>query len=106
MSAGVEGTRIGSASQSSPAGSGTSIIRFGSLLWLNQSRIWNCSQAAASTLSVEAGLNVVRRSSSLLTVRGFGSNRAGGTSARPSSSGTLRPKRVPAIPIDGNDRSL
>jgi hypothetical protein len=41
--------------------------------WLNQSRIMNWSQAAASTLSVVAGAKVWRVISSRLTRRGFGS---------------------------------
>src|SRR5215213_2804163 len=66
----------------------------------------NCSHAAASRLSVVAGWNSWRVRSSRLTVRGFGLSRAHSFSGYVNSMGTLRPKRVPALPIVGFSRSL
>lgn len=66
--------------QSVPGGSGTStlLVPTGNRLWLTQSCTWNWIQAAAITFSDFAGMKASRRSSSLLTVTGFGvSNRSG-----------------------------
>src|SRR5215218_5206092 len=79
---------------------------FSLLPWLSQSRIMNCSHAAASKLSVVAGWNSWRVRSSRLTVRGFGLKSAQSFSGYVSSRGTLRPKRVTAPPIAGFSRSL
>ena len=72
--------------------------------WLNQSCTSNWIHAAASRLSVVAGMNSFRVSSSRLTVRGFGSS--GFFSFTVCSSGTLRPKRLPRLPINGSSRLL
>ena len=72
---------------------------------MNQSCTWNWIHAAASTLMIVAGWNVVRVSSSRLTVRGFGVSRLA-VSGNVSFSGKLRPKRTPALPIRGQPRSL
>src|SRR5215210_2662251 len=74
--------------------------------WLNQSRIMNWIQGATRTLSVSAGWNWWRVSSSRLTVRGLGESSAGVGSGKVRERGTLRPKRVLALPIVGSPRSL
>ena len=66
----------------------------------------NCSQAAASRLRVVAGMKVSRVMSSRLTVRGFGVKSERSSSGTVSATGTLRPKRVLAAPINGMSRSL
>ena len=72
--------------------------------WLNQSCTSNWIHAPASRLSVVAGMNSLRVNSSRLTVRGFGSS--GFFSFAVYSSGTLRPKRLPRLPISGSSRLL
>lgn len=75
--------------------------------WLNQSRVSNCSQAAAITLSVVAGIICGPRASSVrLTTRGLGVMTRLPSSGSVNVKGTLRPNRVPAIPMAGADRSL
>src|SRR5579862_8730564 len=81
-------------------------LSFWLLPWLNQPRIMNCSQAAASRLRVVAGTNVWRDRSSRLTVLGLGLRMAGSGSGYVSRIGTFRPKRVRALPMVGLDRSL
>jgi hypothetical protein len=75
--------------------------------WLIQSWTWNWSHAAARRFSVVAGWNWSRVSSSRLTTRGLGLATIS-CSFRTSTrlSGTLRPKRAPALPIVGDERSL
>jgi hypothetical protein len=103
----VRGSRIGSSGQVSPAGRGTVKGRCGSEAWLNQSRVWNCSQAPAMTFRLVAGImSGPRASSAVLTRRGFGVISRGSRTGSVCRGGTLRPKRVPAMPIAGDDRSL
>ena len=105
-SAGVRGTRIGRSCQLSPASTGMSWVCVHTpFLCMNQSWTWNWIHAAPNTLRMFAGWNVVRVSSSRLTVRGFGVRRFA-VSGNVSLSGTLRPNRVPALPIRGHDTSL
>ncbi len=68
----------------------------------------NCSHEAASRLSPSTGWKPsLRVSNSRLTVRGFGLSRiVWSVSWRVCSMGTLRPKGVPALPIQGSFRSL
>ena len=74
------------------------------LPWLNQSCTSNWIHAPARRLSVVAGMNSFRVSSSRLTVRGFGS--IGSFSRTVYSSGTLRPNRLLRLPISGSSRLL
>ena len=74
-------------------------------LWTNQSCTWNWIHAAARTLRIVAGWNVVRVRSSRLTRRGFGFIRLA-VSGNVSLSGTLRPNRVPELPMRGHFKSL
>src|SRR6185436_661050 len=105
-SAGVIGTRIGFSCQVSPAPIGMSwVCDQTPFLCTNQSCTWNWIHAAAMTLRIFAGWNVVRVRSSRLTRRGFGVIRLA-TSGKVSLNGTLRPKRVPALPMRGQRRSL
>ena len=105
--AGCAARVIGSVGQSSPGGRGTVEERVASVPWLNQSRVSNCSHAAASTLSVGAGIiSGPRASSRVLTSRGLGVRTRSGSSGSVSASGTLRPNRVFAMPMAGADRSL
>ena len=90
----------------SPSASGMSCVWVQTpFLCMNQSCTWNWIHAAASTLTISAGWNVVRVRSSRLTVRGLGFSRFA-VSGIVSESGTLRPKRTPALPIRGHPRSL
>jgi hypothetical protein len=57
-------------------------------------------------LTIVAGLNSSRVSSSRLIVLGFGSRRSGSVWGNVLASGTLRPKRAPIAPIVGVSRSL
>ena len=74
-------------------------------LCTNQSWTMNWIHAAAITLRIVAGWKVVRVSSSRLTCRGLGVRRLA-VSGNASLSGTLRPNRMPALPIRGHFRSL
>ena len=65
----------------------------------------NWIHAAAITLRIVAGWKVVRVSSSRLTCRGLGVSRLA-VSGNASLKGTLRPNRMPALPIRGHLRSL
>ena len=65
----------------------------------------NWIHAAAITFRIVAGWNVVRVRSSRLTSRGLGFIRLA-VSGNVSARGTLRPKRMPALPIRGHFRSL
>ena len=95
-------TFISASPHSSPGSSATTTDSSGELSpWLNQSWFWNWIQAAASTLSVVAGLKLSRTSSLVLTVRGLGVMSLGGSSGTVMPSGWLRPKRAPAMPIRG-----
>jgi len=103
------GIRIGFSRlrQSSVGSSGISTSREVSPSpWLNQSRIMNCSHAAASVLMLSAGRNVVRVNSRRLTTRGLGSRSCSRVTGSTLSSGMLRPNRAPAMPIVGWSRSL
>lgn len=73
--------------------------------WLNQSRIMNWSQLAASALHDVAALNSLRVITARLTSRGLGLSRLA-VSGNDFSIGTLRPKRDPAIPMGGASSSL
>ena len=102
----VRGSRIGSVGQVSPGGRGTANVRCGSVPWLNQSRVWNCSHAPAITLSVVAGIigpAGQQRRADQPRVRRHQPVAPLGLGVAP---GTLRPNRVPAMPIAGHDRSL
>jgi len=77
----------------------------GALVCTNQSCTWNWIQAAASTLRIVAGWNFVRVMTALLIARGLGFRRLA-ESGNTSVSGTLRPKRVPVLPIIGHFKSL
>ena len=72
---------------------------------MNQSWTMNWIQAAAITLRIVAGWNVVRVSSSRLTWRGLGFRRLA-VSGKASLNGTFRPSRMPALPMRGHLRSL
>ena len=74
-------------------------------LCTNQSCTMNWIHAAAITLRIVAGWNVVRVNSSRLTRRGLGVMRLA-VSGNVSLSGTLRPNRMPALPMRGQVRSL
>ena len=74
-------------------------------LCTNQSWTMNWIHAAAITLRIVAGWKVVRVRSSRLTCRGLGVSRLA-VSGNASLKGTLRPKRMPALPIRGHLRSL
>jgi hypothetical protein len=103
----IRGMRIGSSCQSSPGGSGMSTSRDVSPSpWVNQSWIMNCSQAAARVLTLVAGRKGDRVSSRRLTSRGLGSISSSEVTGRTWSSGMLRPKRAPAMPMVGWSRSL
>jgi hypothetical protein len=78
---------------------------FGLGPWLSQSRSINWIHAAASKLSDSAGWNLSRVRSSRLMVRGLG-RMSHWWSGCVWSIGTLRPNRVPALPIRGLSRSL
>src|SRR6185436_3762482 len=65
----------------------------------------NWIHAAAITLRIVAGWNVVRVNSSRLTRRGLGVMRLA-VSGNVSLSGTFRPNRIPALPMRGQVRSL
>ena len=65
----------------------------------------NWIHAAAITLRIVAGWKVVRVRSSRLTCRGLGVSRLA-VSGNASLKGTLRPNRMPALPIRGHFRSL
>ena len=65
----------------------------------------NWIHAAAMTLRIVAGWNVVRVNSSRLTRRGLGFIRLA-ASGNVSSSGTFRPNLMPALPMRGHFRSL
>jgi len=105
-SSGVRITVSGGVGQSS-SGSRVSTqgLSAGLVPCLNQSRIMNCSQDAIKALPAVAGMissRVIRRR---LITRGLGS-RMLALSGHVTSSGTLRPKRAPAIPISGWARSF
>jgi hypothetical protein len=105
-SAGVTGTRIGRSCHGSPSPTGMSWVCVDTpFLCMNQSWTWNWIQAAATTLRIVAGWKVLRVSSSRLTTRGFGFIKFA-TSGNASASATLRPNRVPALPMRGQVRSL
>ena len=98
---------IGRWCHGSSSASGSSNGFSGTLLpWLSQSCTSNWSHAAASTLTIVAGLNSSRVRSFRLTRRGFGSSSCGSGSGKVLASGTLRPKRWPIIPIAGWERSF
>ena len=103
----VRSIRIGRSAQGSSSASSSRNGSSGTFLpWLNQSWTSNCSHAPASRLTIVAGMNSSRVSSSRLTTRAFGSSSCGSGSGYVCSSGTLRPKRAPIIPIAGASRSL
>ena len=105
-SAGVFGTRIGRSCQLSPSSTGMSWVWLHvPFLCTNQSCTMNWIQAAAMTLRIVAGWKVVRVRSSRLTRRGLGSIRFA-VSGNASFNGTLRPKRMPALPMRGQEMSL
>ena len=98
---------IGCVGHGSSSASGTTHGLSASFLpWLNQSCTSNWIHAPASRLSVVAGMNSSRVRSSRLIVRAFGSSSLSSGSRTVSSSGTLRPKRLPSAPISGSSRSL
>ena len=72
----------------------------------NQSWVWNWIQAAAKRLREVAGVKSVRRIRVRLIVWGLGSISPGIGSGKALSSATLRPKRVPVIPMSGSSRAL
>ena len=103
----VRGSASSGSGHGSPSGRGTRIRWSGSVPWLNQSLVWNCSQAAAITFSVVAGIiSGPRASNRVLTRRGFGVSSRSPCSGMATLSGTLRPNRVLAMPIAGEARSL
>ena len=105
-SGGVRNTCSGGSGQSSSGSSsrihGSSV---GLVPCLNQSWIMNCSHEAINALPAVAGISSSRVISRRLTVRGLGSSMRS-VSGQVCSIGTLRPKRVPAIPIVGLARSF
>src|SRR3954469_19547399 len=83
LSAIVFGIRIGFCGNVSPGGSGTCHMLFLSPLpWLNQSRVMNWIQAAASEFSDVAGSKRSRVSSSRLMTRGLGAMMRGSGSGQ------------------------
>ena len=105
-SSGVRSTVNGGCGQSSSAASGRIHgLSLGLVPCRNQSWIMNCSQAAISALPAVAGMISSRVISRRLTSRGFGSS-IRSLSGQVSDSATLRPNRVPAMPISGWSRSF
>ena len=103
----VRSIRIGRSGQGSSSARSSSKGSSGTFFpWLNQSWTSNWSQAPARTLTIVAGLNSSRVSSSRLTTLGFGSSSSGADSGYVPSTGTLRPKRAPIMPIAGCSRSV
>ena len=107
-SSGVRMMCIGRSGQSSsPSRSTVQGRSVGLRPWLNQSLIMNCSQAAMIALPASAATRPWSRvSSRRLTVRGFGSLMVSALSCQVRSIGTLRPNRVPAMPMVGLARSF
>ena len=105
-SGGTRMTTTGGVGQSSPATSGsTHGSSLGLVPWLTQSWTMNCSHAVISALPARAGLKVSRVISLRLISRGFGTI-IRSWSGQVALSGTLRPNRVPAIPISGASTSF
>ena len=99
---------IGCSGHGSSSASWISQGSSGSFLpWLNQSCTSNWIQAPASRLSVVAGLELVageQLAADQARVRLEQLVRR--LAERVASSGTLRPKRLPRLPISGSSRSL
>lgn len=74
--------------------------------WLNQSCVWNWIHAAASRLSVVAGMKLLRTMNFSLMARGFGVQSSASVGRGQLSRGKLRPNRMPAQPIRGRSSEL
>src|SRR3954452_14191042 len=103
----VRRTRIGCSCQSSESSIGTSIVSSGlPRPWKNQLWFSNWIQAAASALSVVAGLNVSRVISSSETLRALGVWRRGGFSGLIRLGSMLCVNSRPTEPMSGSSRSF
>src|SRR5271156_2836 len=77
-------------------------------MWKNQSWTWNWIHAAASKLTIVAGLNLPswRAIGRSLTIRGLGDISSSGLGALVYFRGTFLPSLIPAHPINGSCNEL